>query len=139
MTETIKRRGFLAAGVALMTSLAGCNQDPGGLGGDPKPSYDHTLEINNNVNESRTVKVEITHVDSNELVYSDTHTAEGNSDVVVFDLEELKDSYSGIEDFEISAETEDNSHSTVYPTDSCHGAPEIRLYEDSVRIMHAIC
>lgn len=122
MTKTIKRRGFLAAGVVLMTSLAGCNQDLGGLGGDPEPSYNHTLVFQNRAEESRTVKVEITHVDSNALVYSGTHTVKGDSQVDVFNFEELKDSYSGIEDSKIFAENEKGSDSTVYPTDTCHGS-----------------
>lgn len=78
-----------------MTSLAGCNEDPGGLGDDPQPRYNHTPLINNNVDKSRMVKVEITHVDTNDHVYRTTHTVKGDAELNVVNFEELKDSYSG--------------------------------------------
>lgn len=143
MNKTIERRGFLAAGVALMTSLAGCEQNSDenlkGLGGDPEPNYDRTLEIDNTTKETQTVNVEISHAGSNEQGYSDTHTVTGNSQVDVFDFKELKDSYSGIEDFELSAETDKYSDSTGYATDTCHQAPTIVIYEERIDVLHAIC
>ena len=113
-----------------MTSLAGCTASN-------KPNWDEPLVIKNRMTDPQTVRVEIKHVDSGEIVYNNTHTV--NTKVEIFNFKELKDQYSGVEEFEIFAETEKDSDSEGYKTNACHGQPEITISEDNIYITHIIC
>ena len=131
MSKTIKRRGFLAAGTALMTSFAGCATE--------FPDYETSLLINNQTEVSQTVETTITHVGSDEIVHNATHSVDGNSVKSVFDFEEIKDQYRWIEDFEIEARTENDNDRLVYTTDKCHSSPEVMIYEEGIGFRYAIC
>lgn len=158
MTGSTRRSVLAAVGVSLTT--AGCvSKLRGGettenwveqASNEPEP--DHRITLNNDSDETRTVRVRVVRAATDETVFEDTREISAGSEIVAYNLKQADP--DGVEAFRVcgqlveadgatattASEESEIRHCATVETSECYGSTHVTVQKDgSLQVIYAIC